>query len=181
MVQVELENAGTIPWRADIFLAYHWLDDRDNPIVWDGERTPVPRLAPGEAAAVDARVRGPMPPGPYRLAFDMVAERRAWFSELRRPMLSLALGVAPRAAERRRGRDDEVHDVREPWRVAEPERVADGVDRRCERVPPAQRVQERVVALYALRQLREAPEDRRQEEPRQQGGRDQVLHVAVED
>src|SRR5207248_6018117 len=77
--------------------------------------------------------------------------------------------------ERRRGRDDEVHDVREPWRVAEPERVADGVDRRCERVPPAQRVQERVVALYALRQLREAPEDRRQEEPRQQGGRDQVL------
>src|SRR5256714_262304 len=82
-------------------LAYHWLDDRGNPIIWDGERTPVPRLAPGEQAAVDARVRGPMPPGPYRLAFDMVAEQRAWFSELGSPMLSVDLRVAPRAGEPR--------------------------------------------------------------------------------
>src|SRR5256886_7221212 len=100
-VQVELRNDGALRWGESINLAYHWLDDRDNPIVWDGERTPVPRLAPGEAAPVDARVRGPMPPGPYRLAFDMVAERRAWFSELGSPMLALDLVVSPRAAEPR--------------------------------------------------------------------------------
>jgi hypothetical protein len=100
-VRVELANAGTVTWSDQMRLAYHWLDDRDNPIVWDGERTPVPRLAPGEAASIDARVRGPMPPGPYRLAFDMVAERRAWFSELGSPMLALDLDVAPRAAEPR--------------------------------------------------------------------------------
>jgi hypothetical protein len=40
-----------------------------------------------------------MPPGRYRLAFDMVAEHRAWFSELGSPMLSLDLEVAPRPGE----------------------------------------------------------------------------------
>ena len=98
-VQVELENAGTIPWRADIFLAYHWLDDRDNPIVWDGTRTPAPPLGPGERATVAAPVRAPIPPGPYRLAFDLVAERRAWFSELGSPMLPQDVVVAPRDEE----------------------------------------------------------------------------------
>jgi hypothetical protein len=98
-VRVELENTGAIAWQDGIFLASHWLDDRDNPIVWDGIRNPVPPLAPGERAILDARVRGPIPPGPYRLAFDMVAEHRAWFSELGSPMLSLDLTVAPRVAE----------------------------------------------------------------------------------
>jgi len=100
-VRVELANDGTITWRPDIFLAYHWLDDRDNPIVWDGTRTPAPPLAPGESATVEARVRAPIPPGPYRLAFDMVAERRAWFSELGGPMLPQDVEVAPRRGEPR--------------------------------------------------------------------------------
>jgi hypothetical protein len=98
-VRVELENAGTIAWRDGIFLAYHWLDDRDNPIVWDGERTPAPPLAPGERTTLEARVRAPIPPGPYRLAFDRVAERRAWFSELGSPMLARDVDVAPRDGE----------------------------------------------------------------------------------
>ncbi len=98
-VRVELTNAGTVTWGAGIMLAYHWLDDRDNPIFWDGVRTETPHLAPGEHATVEATVRGPMPPGPYRLAFDMVAEHRAWFSELGSPMLSLDLAVAPREGE----------------------------------------------------------------------------------
>ena len=100
-VRVEVVNAGTVRWGDRIRLAYHWLDDRGNPIVWDGDRTVAPHLAPGERAAVDASVRGPMPPGPYRLAFDMVAEQRAWFSELGSPMLPLDLHVAPRSGEPR--------------------------------------------------------------------------------
>jgi len=79
---VELENAGTIRWGDSIRLSYHWLDDRDNPIVWDGVRTAVPPLEPGERATVAARVRAPIPPGRYRLAFDLVVEHRAWLSEL---------------------------------------------------------------------------------------------------
>jgi len=98
-VRVELENAGTIAWRKGMNLAYHWLDDRDNPIVWDGDRTPAPPLAPGERGAVEAKVRAPIPPGPYRLAFDMVAENRAWFSELGSPMLAQDVRVAERPGE----------------------------------------------------------------------------------
>lgn len=98
---VEVENAGTVAWRDGIGVAYHWLDRRDNPIVWDGRRTPAPPLAPGERATVDVQVRGPIPPGPYRLAFDVVAEHRAWFSELGSEMLALDLDVAPRSGEPR--------------------------------------------------------------------------------
>jgi hypothetical protein len=98
-LRLEVSNAGTVPWNDQVKLAYHWLDARDNPIVWDGTRTSAPPLAPGETALVEARVRGPMPPGPYRLAFDMVAEHRAWFSELGSPMLTLDLEVSARRGE----------------------------------------------------------------------------------
>src|SRR6266496_6837890 len=98
--RVELENAGTVPWRDGIRLAYHWLDDRDNPIVWDGVRTPVPPLAPGERATVEARVRAPMPPGRYRFALDLVAEHRAWFSELGSEMVAATVEVRPREGAR---------------------------------------------------------------------------------
>jgi len=94
--RIELENAGSVPWRDGIFLAYHWLDDRGNPIVWDGIRTALPVVAPGERAVVDARVRAPIPPGRYRLAFDLVAEFRAWFSELGSETAGAEVQVGPR-------------------------------------------------------------------------------------
>ena len=95
-VRVELENAGTVRWRDSIRLAYHWLDDRGNPIVWDGIRTPLPELEPGGRATIDARVRGPIPPGRYRFALDVVAEYRAWFSELGSESPTLDVDVLPR-------------------------------------------------------------------------------------
>jgi len=96
---VEVENMGIVAWREEIAVAYHWLDRRDNPIVWDGRRTPAPPLAPGERATVEVLVRAPIPPGAYRLAFDAVAEHRAWFSELGSEMQALDLDVAPRTGE----------------------------------------------------------------------------------
>ena len=99
IVTVDVTNAGSLPWSDQVFLASHWLDDRDNPIVWDGPRNPVPRLAPGESAVVEAAIRMPIPPGRYRLAFDLVAEFRAWFSELGSPMLAQDVDVAIRAGE----------------------------------------------------------------------------------
>jgi hypothetical protein len=97
IARVSVRNTGSVPWRSGIFVAYHWLDDRDNPIVWDGIRTAPPQLEPGAAATVDAAVRAPIPPGRYRLAFDLVAENRAWFSELGSPALARDLEVLPRA------------------------------------------------------------------------------------
>jgi hypothetical protein len=91
-----IENAGSIRWGRGIAIAYHWLDDRGNPIIWDGERTPLPPLAPGERATVHADFRAPIPPGHYRFALDLVAERRAWFSELGSEMATRDVEVAPR-------------------------------------------------------------------------------------
>ena len=99
LVRVELGNAGTLPWGPSVFLASHWLDLRDNPIDWDGPRNELPPLAPGERARVEARVRVPIPPGRYRLALDLVAEHRAWFSELGSAMLTQDVDVLPRAGE----------------------------------------------------------------------------------
>jgi hypothetical protein len=98
-VAVDVENVGTVAWRPGVNLSYHWLDLRDNPIVWDGIRTAAPPLAPGERARVELPVRGAMPPGRYRLAFDAVAEHRAWFSALGSPPATLDLDVAERSGE----------------------------------------------------------------------------------
>lgn len=97
LARVEFENAGTVAWRETIRLAYHWLDDRGNPIVWDGERTELPLVAPGERVTVEARIRAPIPPGRYRFALDLVAEHRAWFSELGSELASAEVEVRPRA------------------------------------------------------------------------------------
>jgi hypothetical protein len=105
--RVEVENAGTVRWNDEIRLAYHWLDDRGNPIVWDGDRTHVPHLAPGERAEIRPRVRGPIPPGRYGFAFDLVAEFRAWFKELGGEDLRTTVDVAPR--------DEPAHAEVPPW------------------------------------------------------------------
>src|SRR2546428_733291 len=95
-IGVELENAGGAPWRG-LNLSYHWLDERGNPIVWDGIRTPV-EAAPGELLRVDAPVRGPIPPGSYRLALDLVDEERFWLVELGNHTPTVDVDVEPRDA-----------------------------------------------------------------------------------
>jgi hypothetical protein len=91
-IEVEAENAGSASWRTrgvedGLFLSYHWLDERGNAIIWDGDRTPLERVvAPGETLGQSIRVRGPIPPGRYRFAVDLVEEHRFWVAEL---------GIAP--------------------------------------------------------------------------------------
>jgi hypothetical protein len=109
---VALENAGTAAWRSagdaqGVRVGYHWLDELGNPIVWDGWRgsfdAPVP---PGERARCSLPVLGPIPPGRYRLALDVVDEGRTWFSELGSPMLERDYDVGariPRALAARGG------------------------------------------------------------------------------
>ena len=103
-VAVEVENAGSAPWRTrgvddGLFLAYHWLDERGNPIVWDGYRTPLERVvAPGEALAQAMELRGPIPPGRYRLAVDLVEEHRFWVAELGNEPWEEEVDVTPRDA-----------------------------------------------------------------------------------
>jgi hypothetical protein len=100
---VALENAGTAAWRSlgeeGIRLSYHWLDDRGNPIFWDGIRTSFERpVEPGEQVRATIRVRAAMPPGSYVLALDLVDEGRLWLSELGNEPLRVRCEVAPRIA-----------------------------------------------------------------------------------
>jgi hypothetical protein len=97
--RVSFENAGLAAWRT-IRLSYHWLDDRGNPIVWDGWRTDLPRLDPGSATEQALPFRAPRPPGRYRLAFDLVDEERGWLSEVGNVAWSVAVDVQPRVERR---------------------------------------------------------------------------------
>jgi hypothetical protein len=92
-----VENAGSAAWRG-ISVSYHWLDERGNPIVWDGLRTAV-EAGPGERREVEAPVRAPIPPGRYRIAFDLVDEHRFWLAELGSYAPELEVEVRPRSAD----------------------------------------------------------------------------------
>jgi hypothetical protein len=102
---VDLENAGAASWSSQpgspIYLGYHWLDLRGNAIVWAGAFIALPHLvAPRERITVSVAVRAPTPPGRYRLALDLVAEGRAWFSELGNHRLERDVDVGMRLVRR---------------------------------------------------------------------------------
>jgi hypothetical protein len=96
-----LENRGSAVWRPSrVKLSYHWLDQSGNAIVWDGIRTELPHeVEPGGLVELEPRIRGPIPPGPYRLAFDLVEEGRFWFAELGNDALEEDVEVLPRPAD----------------------------------------------------------------------------------
>jgi hypothetical protein len=98
-IPVAFENAGTAPWR-DLKLSYHWLDPLANPVLWDGLRTELPVTEPGGRLEIEAEVRGPIPPGSYRLAFDLVLEHRYWLREIGNESLEIETAVVPRIERR---------------------------------------------------------------------------------
>src|SRR5262249_14811013 len=51
---------------------------------------------PGDRIEIEVSVRCPIPPGSYRFALDLVAERRAWFGEIGEEPEARAVEVAPR-------------------------------------------------------------------------------------
>ena len=61
---------------------YHWLDRRGQVVIWEGERTSLPRsIQPDEECEVEMRIKTPGHPGRFLLEFDMVREGLAWSSE----------------------------------------------------------------------------------------------------
>src|SRR5437763_2135377 len=103
--RVALENAGTATWIPTgprrVCLGYHWLDELGNPIVWDGLWTALPHdVPPGGRTEATLTLRGPIPPGRYRLAIDLVAEDRYWFTEVGNASLEREVHVEPRLRRR---------------------------------------------------------------------------------
>jgi hypothetical protein len=89
-IPVTIKNLGDTPWPHlpgpeggyEVNLGYHWLDNRGNIVVWDGERTSLPfDLLPGAVVTLEANVKAPETPGKYQLQFQLVQERVAWFGD----------------------------------------------------------------------------------------------------
>jgi hypothetical protein len=105
-IEVVFRNAGSATWRSrgelGVHFSCHWLDDRGNPIVWDGPRVAFDEpVAPGDEVEIAMGVPAPRPPGPYVLAFDLVDHQRFWFAELGSWRLELKTDVRPRIDARR--------------------------------------------------------------------------------
>jgi len=79
-VPISLRNDGNRVWPvSQVFVSYHWFRD-DRLIVWDGERTVLPRdLRAGSRAELSARVTTPPEPGSYVLKLTLVHELVTWF------------------------------------------------------------------------------------------------------
>jgi hypothetical protein len=112
-LRARLANAGTTAWR-ELNLSYHWLDERGNPIHWDGLRTPV-RAGPGETIEIEARLRAPIPPARYRLAVDLVDEHRFWLADLGNHSPAFDVNVEPRDAGEARAFVPNGVDVAPDW------------------------------------------------------------------
>jgi hypothetical protein len=83
-VPVTLSNTGRLTWDSTaepaFTLSYHWL--RDGAVVtFEGQRTTFPTpVRPGQQVSLKADIIAPGEPGTYMLAWDLVHETRAWFS-----------------------------------------------------------------------------------------------------
>ncbi len=140
---VRLENAGSAPWRTEndrtgVHLSYHWLDERGNPIVWDGIRTALERpVAPGERLEAELRIRGPIPPGRYRLAVDLVDEGRLWFEEIGNARLERDSQVEPRIGRALSARGGDPEALAAQQEALVPEAEAEAIAHLGDGVAPA--------------------------------------------
>lgn len=84
-LRVEVKNLSDELWTSagpnPIRVAYHWLDEDWNMVVFDGQRTPLPEggIAPGECQTVLAQVQAPKNSGTYRFMLTLVHEGVSWF------------------------------------------------------------------------------------------------------
>jgi len=84
-IPIAVTNTGRLVWdshdESPFYLSYHWMAlDEDRYVAFEGLRTAFSEpVAPGETVHLAARVRAPRQPGSYRLAWDVVQERKLWF------------------------------------------------------------------------------------------------------
>lgn len=87
-LDVEIHNATDVTWKGDLFrpinLSYHWLDENDDIVLFDGVRSPLPEggvCAHGLALA-SMEIVTPEQEGKYKLILTMVQESVGWFEDM---------------------------------------------------------------------------------------------------
>jgi hypothetical protein len=96
---MRLQNLGTMTWQVAstghpnrVKIAYHWRDQSNNIVIWDGNRSELPDTPsfyndpsgtwpPGRFNLVTVWVQAPPNPGQYILEFDLVQEFITWFNQ----------------------------------------------------------------------------------------------------
>lgn len=96
---MRLQNLGTMTWQVAstghpnrVKIAYHWRDQSNNIVIWDGNRSELPDAPsfyndpsgtwpPGRFNLVTVWVQAPPNPGQYILEFDLVQEFITWFNQ----------------------------------------------------------------------------------------------------
>ncbi|MGH2499286.1 MAG: SpoIID/LytB domain-containing protein, partial [Candidatus Limnocylindria bacterium] len=96
----DLTNYGTRAWPAGganpVRLSYHIFSSSGATVVWDGRRGLLPAdVAPNQTVRVTIDVTLPSATGSYVLAWDMVQEGVAWFSQLGVPQKRESISVVP--------------------------------------------------------------------------------------
>jgi hypothetical protein len=84
-VRVTFRNTGNVAISSEdnIFLSYHWYDENNEPVIFDGLRTELGEsVAPGERGTVFMHLVTPDVPGSYTLEVDFVQEEVQWFSDI---------------------------------------------------------------------------------------------------
>jgi hypothetical protein len=103
-LRVAVKNPTADPWSAlgpggfhferSVHLSYHWLKPDGTLILYEGERTELPRdLLGGEQVEVTAAVRPPGEAGRFTLRLTLVQEGVGWFDEQGGTPLDLAIDV----------------------------------------------------------------------------------------
>ncbi len=84
---VTVRNTSAATWRSlgqvvgRVLLSYRWFTEEGQVVIPQGDISLLPHaLHPGEQATVTAGLWTPPEPGTYRLEWDMLCERIAWFS-----------------------------------------------------------------------------------------------------
>ena len=101
--RLRITNTGSVTWKArgrrfggQVTCGLKICDLRGDVLREDLGRTPLPGdLAPGQAIDIEMTVPAALPPGDYRLKYDMVVEGIAWFEFHGSPCASRSLTVLP--------------------------------------------------------------------------------------
>ncbi len=98
-LDVTISNRSSVNWMTSlkhpINLSYHWLNDRGESVIFEGERTPLPEMCLFYHKSMNAQILiiPPIHPGSYHLVLSAVQEGVAWLEQKGFTPLTLPVNI----------------------------------------------------------------------------------------